>query len=92
MKLETILSEALSKIALQACRNGESGARRWPALSALPAVKSWACVGEIYAPQVAYLILEAYLKPGLLRDCLLSLYRRRARVDPSAPMGVVGSP
>lgn len=47
------LVRAIAQIAQKACRNGESGAREWPALAALPFKESWKMVGEDYADQVA---------------------------------------
>jgi hypothetical protein len=57
--IRAAIIRAISQIARQACRNGESGNRVWPPLAQLQAFDSWTCVGEKYADDVCEALLAA---------------------------------
>lgn len=50
--VEFAIASAISKIALQARRNGATGDRRWPSLSSLNLAGSWVAIGEMYVPEI----------------------------------------
>ncbi len=50
--LKYILAYAITRIAQVACRNGESGDRKWPPLHTLAHLESWSMVGEQYAREM----------------------------------------
>ena len=56
--------DILSRVAQHACRQGESGARVWPALAELPFLESWRCVGETYADQLLAVVAVALTPPA----------------------------
>jgi len=64
--LQDVLARAITRIAQQACRNGESGDRRWPPLAQLPLLPSWEMIGEQYAAELTAEIAEFYLKQTLV--------------------------
>lgn len=63
--LQDVLAQTITRIAQQACRNGESGDRRWPPLAQLPLLPSWGMIGEQYASEIIAEIAEFYLKQDL---------------------------
>lgn len=75
--LEIILARAITKIAHKACRNGEAGTRAWPNLDDLPEPKSWQCVGDKYAPQVAAEVLAEFFPNLRLAASLVHIVFRR---------------
>ena len=62
-----VLSDAFTKVAQKACRNGEKDTREWPPLHALPAPESWRMVGDQYAREVlaeiGVVLLQTTLAP-----------------------------
>lgn len=63
--VEQVLSDAFTRVAQKACRNGEKDIREWPPLANLPCPESWRMVGDKYAREVlvelAVVMLEADL-------------------------------
>ena len=84
-----MLTDAFTKVAQHACRQGEANTRSWPALKSLPAPESWHMVGEQYAQEFARELLDAYFDhERLIRDLA-------ATVDPPSPIPVptgIGAP
>ena len=60
--VEQVLSDAFTKVAQKACRNGEKDVRSWPSLSELPCPESWRMVGDRYAREVLVELAVALLE------------------------------
>jgi translation initiation factor 2B subunit (eIF-2B alpha/beta/delta family) len=59
-----ILAMTITKVAQQACRNGEGDRREWPHIADLEEVDSWRSVGDKYAHQVFPLIEFEFGRAG----------------------------
>ena len=66
--LRQTLADIISRIAHHACRQGESGDRKWPPLAELPLPESWRCVGvEFYAEDALAELLAVAMRTTTLR-------------------------
>lgn len=52
MDAHRVVSDAVTRIAQKACRNGEQADRVWPPLEELPLLESWRVVGDRYAREI----------------------------------------
>ena len=60
--VEQVLSDAFTKVAQKACRNGEKDTREWPPLADLPCPASWRMLGDRYAREVMIELAEAMIQ------------------------------
>jgi hypothetical protein len=77
--LEGILTEAFTRVAQHACRQGESGDRCWPPLKKLPVLKSWEEVGQQYAREFAAELAKLYFDRDRFMADLGRIVGRRSR-------------
>jgi hypothetical protein len=70
--LQEVIADAVTRIAQQACRNGESDNRTWPPLAELPFLESWKMIGDRYAPEIiaeiAKLAYEDTMNQSVAKD------------------------